>query len=166
MTWMFCAVVALGAPLRASAQQLSYFLQISGIDGESTDDRHANWIDLSSMSFSLASQRPSDFHFTTGVSSATPALLLAAASGQSIPNAVVAVRRGVPNNPDFLTYTLADVVVTSQGNDGSSTGSRQGESFALSYSRLQISYRPQRPDGSYGPPVTSCWDFVAGAPCS
>jgi type VI protein secretion system component Hcp len=60
---------------------------------------------------------------------------------------------------------MTDVVVVSDSVSGNS-GTAPGEQFNLSYSSLQIEYRPLRPDGTYGPPIITCWDFVAGTSCS
>ncbi len=162
------ALLVLALPVRGLAQQVDYFLLISGIAGESTDAQHPNWIDILSTSVgiqSIAQQTTfADFSFVSKVSAASPALLLGAASGQHFPSAVLGVRRGA-GNPDYLKYTLTDVVVTRDVLSGSG-GSIPTENFALSYSMIEIQYRPTRPDGTLGPPITTCWDLTAGGPCS
>jgi type VI secretion system secreted protein Hcp len=152
------------APVPALAQQFSYFMQISGVSGESTDAQHANWIDITSMSGNVQQPQAPTFSFSTRQSTASPPLLLAAASGQVFSTATLAVRRGTPGNPDYLKYTMTNVAVVSDGFSGGSGVPL--EQFQLNFSTLQIEYRQQRPDGSYAPPIITCWDFVAGAPCS
>jgi type VI secretion system secreted protein Hcp len=160
-------LLVIGWPAGSSAQ-VDYFLLISGIPGESTDAQHQDWIDILSTSVGVQSAAPQatfgDFSFVSRESSASPALLLAAASGQQFPSAVLGVRRGA-GNPDYLRYTLTNVTVTRDQISGASS-SVPTEAFALSYSMIQIQYRPQRPDGTLGPPITTCWDLSAGAPCS
>ena len=161
------AVLALAvASLSTQAMaQANTFLQIAGVPGESADAGHLNWIDVSSTSVGVVGPQQQIFHLvTTSVTVASPTLLLATASGQHFSNVVVAVRRGARSNPDYLRYILTDVVVVNYsvvGNDGTAPG----EKFDLTYSALQIEYRQQRPDGTYGPPTITCWDFVLGTPC-
>lgn len=158
------ALAVVSLPTQATAQ-VSYFLQISGVPGESADTGHTGWIDVSMTSIAVVAPQQQPFHFTTGGPSiATPALFLAAASGQHFSTATLAIRRGPNQNPDYLKYIMTDVVVTSDAVGGS-TGASPSEQFNLNYSTLQIEYRQQRPDGSYGPPIVNCWDFVASAPC-
>jgi type VI secretion system secreted protein Hcp len=159
------ALAVASLPTQATAL-VDSFLQISGITGESMDDRHANWIDIQSASLGLASAQQQTFRFVTrNVTLASPALVLAAASGQHSSNAVVAIRRAGVGQPDYLRYILTDVVVVSD-SVGGSDGTAPGEQFTLSFTAIQTEYRQQRPDGSYGPPTITCWDFVLGAPCS
>jgi len=122
---------------------------------------------LSMNTFPIGTVQPPTFDFAAYVSSASPALLRGAASGQQFATATVGVRRGQVGNPDYLKYTMTNVVVVSE--QVSAAGGSSGvplERVTLSYSTLQIEYRQQRPDGTYGPPIITCWDFVAGAPCS
>ena len=161
------AVLALGIaslPTQASGQASS-FLQITGIAGESADAQHQNWIDIQATSVGVVGPQQQVFHFaTSSVSVASPALLLAAVSGQHLSNAVIGIRRGSGGSPDYLRYIMTDVVIVSD-SIAANGASAPGEQINLSYSTLQIEYRQQRPDGTYGPPTVTCWDFVLGAPC-
>jgi len=162
MAVLALAVAAL--PTEASAQASS-FLQITGIAGESGDAQHQNWIDIQSTSVGVLGSQQQIFHFvTSSVSVASPALLLAAVSGQHLSNAVIGIRRGSGASPDYLRYIMTDVVIVSD-SIAANGASAPGEQINLSYSTLQIEYRQQRPDGTYGPPVVTCWDFLVGAPC-
>jgi len=151
-------------PISALAQ-VDYFALISGVTGESVDSQHRNWIDVSSISGGLTAAQTPTLSFSARASTASPYLLLGAASGQPFSNATVAVRRGVTSNPDYLKYVMTNVVLVTDSFGGSS-GSASVEQYQLTYSTLQIEYRMQRPDGTFGPPIITCWDFVAGAPCS
>jgi hypothetical protein len=35
--------------------------------------------------------------------------------------------------------------------------------LSFSFSRIEIAYRPQRPDGTFGPPVSAGWNVTATA---
>jgi type VI secretion system secreted protein Hcp len=162
-------LILLSTPVRALAQQVDYFLLISGISGESVDAQHPNWIDISSTSVGIQGVPPQtsfgDFSFVSKVSSASPALLSGLASGQHFASAVLAVRRRT-QSADYLKYTLTDALVTSDRSASGDASSIPTEAFSLTYSKIQIEYRPTRPDGSLGPPIVTCWDVSAGGPCS
>ncbi|MGH7916467.1 MAG: Hcp family type VI secretion system effector, partial [Candidatus Binataceae bacterium] len=77
---------------------IDYFLKLDGIDGESEDQNHKNWIDV--VSFGWSATQPgtfaqgqggtagkvsmSDLNFQMHTSKATPALMKACASGTHI----------------------------------------------------------------------------------
>jgi type VI secretion system secreted protein Hcp len=165
----FLTSLAIGALAMAtrptSALAQNYFAQISGVSGESQDAQHLNWIDVLSLSGGVVPAQTPSMTFSARSSTASPPLLLGAASGQHFATATLAVRRGAPNNPDYLKYVMTDVVLVNLGFSGSS-GSNPIDQYQLTYSTLQIEYRVQRPDGTYGPPIITCWDFVGGVPCS
>jgi len=151
-------------PIGALAQ-VDYFAQVSGVSGESVDSHHPGWIDVSSIIGGVTAAQTPTLSFSAKASAASPYLLLGAASGQHFSTATVSVRRGLTSNPDYLKYVMTDVVLVSDGFAGSG-GSAAVEQYQMSYSTLQIEYRAQRPDGSWGPPIITCWDFVNGVSCS
>ncbi|MBK8427520.1 MAG: type VI secretion system tube protein Hcp [Lewinellaceae bacterium] len=64
----------------APAAAVDYFLKIEGIDGESTDDKHKQWIDIDSYSLNRAAQTVQIVRRTTSRSSAKIALFCARGS--------------------------------------------------------------------------------------
>ena len=92
-----------------------YFLKIDGIEGESQDKTHKGEIHLESWSWGESQTgtmshgggggagkvNMQDFHFVMGVNKATPKLLLACASGDHIPKAVLTCRKAVRTNRNF-----------------------------------------------------------------
>ena len=83
---------------------VDYFLQITGIEGESMDAKHKGWLDVESWSWGETNRRArpaeagaapgkvqvQDLHVTTRVSKASPKLFLACASGQHMKEAKLA----------------------------------------------------------------------------
>lgn len=146
----------------------SWFLKVDGIVGESVDDRHAGEIEVQSWSWGVATPPASagagrigravvdDFQFTTHVSAASPALLLACANGRHLASATLTgVRSGGAGAPfGFLTYALTDVLVASVRH-GDATGGAPFEQFALHAGSVEITYRGQLPTGAAAPPVTA-----------
>jgi len=56
---------------------------------------------------------------------------------------------------------LTDCLVSLYNQAAVADGDRPMDEFALNYSRIDITYRPQDPDGSLGTPVTAGWDILA-----
>jgi len=154
---------------------VDYFLRIDGIDGDSVDDQHPKWIDVGSWSFGASA--PATSSTTTGTTgkstvsnlnvsaesgSASPKLFLATMTGQ---RANVAMIDGVRNAGDtrqsVIEIRLGDVGVTSYQVSASEW---PFDSFALSFSRITVTFRVPSPDGGVGTAVSAGWDLKAGRP--
>ena len=86
-----------------------YFLQITGVPGESTDAKHKDWIDVESWSWGETNSGSAhagggagagrvsinDFFFTTHVSKASPRLFLKATSPR---NRAQLIKRAAPRH--------------------------------------------------------------------
>lgn len=155
-----------------------YLLEIDGIVGESTDDRHRGWLEIESFSWGLTqltalagggagTGKPSfqDIHFTKLVDKSSPKLFLACASGQHIKKATLVVRRSGQERQEYYKVTLEDVLVSSYQSSGAAGGSAgvggavPVDEFAMNYAKIDFSYRVQKPDGSLEPPVVASWDL-------
>lgn len=151
---------------------VDYFLKIDGIEGESLDAKHVNWIDVDSWSWgedqplqpatgsgaSVGKVHVRDFAFTTRVSKASPKLFLACASGQHLKQAQLVGRKAGKAPQDFLTWTFSDVLVTSYETGGDEDSDAPFDNVALSFSKAAIAYRAQKADGSLDNAVTAGWD--------
>ena len=143
------------------------FLKIAGVQGESTDDKHKNEIDVLSWSWgtstgtaktkrgTIAPQCIQDLALTKFVDSATPQLIMLAVMGQTAKDATLSVRKsGVKEQQEFLILKMTDVMVTSYQTGGSSGNeSPLVDSVMLSFSTIQGEYKKQRPDGTLGDSV-------------
>jgi type VI secretion system secreted protein Hcp len=139
---------------------VDYFLKFDGIKGESTDAKHKDEIDIESWSW--GETRPGrgagsgrvamqDFQFVMKVNKATPALMKACATGQHITSARMTGRKAGKDQQEFLTFTFSDVRVSSYQTTGIGVGDVQpGDQVALNFVKIEVEYRPQRPDGSLG----------------
>jgi len=154
---------------------VDYFLKIDGIAGESADAKHKGAIDIESFGWGETSAGShgagggggagkveiQDLHATTKTSKASPLLLVACASGKHIKEAVLTVRKAGKTQADFLTIRLGDVLISGYQIAG------HGEALpldqlSLSFARLEVEYRTQKPDGSLDTPVKGGWDAKAG----
>ena len=149
-----------------------YFLKIDGIPGESKDPRHRGEIELDSFSWgenhlahagatSAASPAIQDFHVVKHTDKASPLLMLAAASGEHFKSAVLTARRPGTGPQGYLTITLSEVMVSSYHIEAPDGQTWPVDRVALSFARIEMAYRPQRPDGTVGAPVTAGWDVMA-----
>jgi type VI secretion system secreted protein Hcp len=154
------------------------FAKIGDIKGESVDDKHKDEIDVLSFSWGVTNAGSmafgsgggvgkaqfSDFSFTTTTSKASPSLFLACASGQHIKDATITVRRagdGRGSQQDYLVIKMNDVLVSSYNTGGSSGGDRPTESVSMAFAKVELSYSPQKPDGTLDAPITAGWDLKA-----
>lgn len=160
-----------------------YFLEIDGIQGESTDRGHEGAIEL--QSFAWAKTEPGieqtavggpgggggtgkaqvhDIHFTQQVSKASPVLMAACANGKHFKQAKLTVRKATGGNSkgkqsDYLVITLQDASISSYrvaGNDGATPH----DEFTLHFNRMEFSYTPQKADGSADTPVVGVVDVL------
>jgi type VI secretion system secreted protein Hcp len=148
-----------------------FFLQITGVAGESRDAKHKGWIDVEAWSWGETNAGPvsagagsgagrvslQDLAVSTRFSKASPQLFLACATGQHLKEAkLVAVHSGAMQQ-EFLTWTFSDVLVSSYQTGGAG-GDLVTDQVSLTFAKLKVEYKAQNPDGSLGSPVTAGFD--------
>jgi type VI secretion system secreted protein Hcp len=150
------------------------FLKIDGIPGESTDVNHKDEIDI--LSYTWGESQPAtgsasggaaaarvamqDFHFAMRVNKASPKLFLACASGAHIANAILTVRRPGANPVEFLKWTLTNVTVASyQTASNVPAGESPLDQVSFRFAKIEMEYRPVKPDGSLDAPIKAGWDL-------
>jgi type VI secretion system secreted protein Hcp len=129
------------------------FLKIDGIDGESTDDKHKGWIEISSFSWGLAAVESqtgagggagrakfSELVISKKSDKATPALFLSCAKGKHIPQVTIAVRSASnEKREDYLQYKFSDVLISSYQTGGNTQGeSRPLEEVSFKFSAADL----------------------------
>jgi type VI secretion system secreted protein Hcp len=154
------------------------FLKIDGIPGESMDDRHRDEIDV--LSYTWGELQPvvasgsgagagrvtmQDFGFAMRVNKASPKLFLACANGAHIRNATLSVRRPGANPFEFVKWTLTDITVASYQTTGNVVGGDLPmDQVSLRFTKVEVEYSPQRPDGSLDTPIKAGWNLQANRP--
>src|SRR5262245_14986966 len=155
---------------------VDYFLKLAGIDGESHDAQHKDEIDVENWSW-VESQSGTghsggghgagkvvmqDFHFVMRLNKASPKLMLACATGDHIPSAVLTMRKAGGKQQEYAQFTLTDVLVSSFEVKGSSDASRLPENqITLNFAKVEWQYREQKQDGSLGAAVKVGYDAKA-----
>jgi type VI secretion system secreted protein Hcp len=152
---------------------IDYFLKIDGISGESLDSKHKGEIDVESWSWGEANPTPpsgagggggagkvqmQDFNFTTKFSKASPSLMLACASGKHLKSAVLTARKAGKGQQEFLTFSLSDVLVSAYQTGGAEGDVVPADAVSLRFSKIQVEYKQQNPDGSLGSSIKAGWD--------
>jgi type VI secretion system secreted protein Hcp len=152
----------------------NYFLKIDGILGESLDDKHKDEIEVLSWSWGETQEHapsPSggsgagkvamtDLHVSTNISRASPLLLLACASGKHIKSAVLTGRKAGKGQAEFLSFSLSDVLVSGY-QTGGSAAELPLDSISLNFSKIEVSYKRSKADGSLDKAIRAGWDVKA-----
>ena len=111
------------------------FLKIATIPGESTDDKHAGWIEISSFSHGVSQASSGsvssgggrsaercdhqDFSIVKSLDKASPKLALACCKGEHINEVIIELCRSGGDKQKYMEYKLTDVIVSSVRPGGS-----------------------------------------------
>lgn len=162
------------------------FIKFEGVQGESRDEKHKDWIEL--LSFSWGVNQPqsfsssshgsksaeranfSEFNFTKALDKATPHLAFACSSGQHYTKATIEICRSAGTSKQtFMRYTLQDVLVTNYtvngvggGGDGESIPT---ENLQLSYGKVEWNYTmTNQTTGQAMGNISKGWDLTQNKP--
>jgi type VI secretion system secreted protein Hcp len=154
------------------------FLKIDGIPGESTDDKHKDWMEILSFSYSVTqptsgsastsggatAQRANfhDFSIVKALDKASPKIFLACADGTHIKQITVELCRAGGDKVKYMEYKLTNSIISSYRPGGSSHGGEALplEEVAFNYGKIEVTYTQQkRADGAGGGQVSAGWDL-------
>ncbi|CAM5790835.1 Hcp family type VI secretion system effector [Ottowia pentelensis] len=151
------------------------FLKISGVEGESADDKHKKEIDV--LAWDWGATQSGTTHIGTGggsgkvsagdlsvtkyVDSASHALLLACCNGEHYNEAVLVVRKAGKEAVEYVKITMSTVLVSSVHTGGAKDEERLTERVSLNFAKIKFEYTPQNADGSAGATKTAGWDIAA-----
>jgi type VI secretion system secreted protein Hcp len=138
------------------------FAKIGDIKGESVDDKHKGEIDVLSWSWGVSQSGSmshgggggegkahfNDFNFTHNVDKASPVLLKACATGEHIKEATLTVRKAGKGQQEFLIIKMNDILITGVSPSGAGDAAGTAEHVALQFAKVDLEYKPQKPDGS------------------
>jgi type VI secretion system secreted protein Hcp len=156
------------------------FLKVEGIPGESTDDKHKDWIEilsynsgLSQMASATASSSGGattaradfqDFFVAKALDKASPKLAVACADGTHIKEVTLELCRAGGDKLKYMEYKLSNCIVSSCNVGGG--GVEPSETLTFNYGKIQWTYTQQkRADGSGGGNVAAGWDLEKNAKC-
>ncbi len=153
------------------------FLQIDGIKGESTDDKHKDWIEVLSYNWGVSqmasasastsgggtTQRADfqDFSIVKTLDSSSPTLALACAEGRHIKEVRFEMCRAGGDKVKYMEYIMTHCIVSSVSVGGGG-GGEPTESVTFNYGKIEWNYiKQKRADGSAGGNVPGGWDLEA-----
>jgi len=150
---------------------VDYFLKIDGIQGESTDAKHKNEIDLESWSWGETNSGTHaggggggagkvtmrDFHFTMRINKASPKLFLACAGGDHIKVANLVCRKAGKQQQEYLKIKFSDLLISTYETGGSTGEVVPVDQISFNFSKIEITYSAQKPDGTLEAPVIAYW---------
>ena len=152
------------------------FLKITGIDGESTDEKHAGQIEILSYAQSLSQSGGAatsrhggetgsrvdlgDFHVTKVLDKSSPNLYKYCANGKHIPSIIMEIASADEQAHTYAKVSLTDCVVSAVNSGGmsNSEGSRPTEDVAFRFSKIEWEYTPFDNKGNAGAAVKAGWD--------
>lgn len=151
------------------------FLKIDGIPGESTDDKHKDWIEIlsyrqdvsqpasatASSSGGATAERANfgAFSISKAIDKATPKLFEACCTGKHIKDIVIEVCRAGGDKQKYLEIRLEQVIVSSYVQDGGSEFPHEGISFSAGKYKMVYSQQ-KRADGGVAGNVSGGWDLT------
>ena len=156
------------------------FLKISTIPGESTDDKHKDWIEVLSYHWGVSQPASgsastgggrsaercnhSDFSVVKALDKSTAKLVLACCKGEHIKEVTLELCRAAGDKQKYMEYKLSDVIVSGVRPGGSSQGGETLplEEVSFNYGKIELSYTET--DHKTGKPkgdVRANWDLTA-----
>ncbi len=156
------------------------FLKISTIPGESTDDKHKDWIEVLSYSWGVSQQASAsrstggaasaaradlqDFSIVHTLDKASPKLFLACCKGEHIKEVKLELCRATGDKQKYMEYKLNDVLVSSVRPGGSAQGGDPLplEEITFNYGKIELMYTET--DHGTGKPkgdIKANWDLKA-----
>jgi type VI secretion system Hcp family effector len=160
-----------GATLTAAASE-TFYMNVPNVHGEVTARGFEGWIAVTSFDEGFTAVRAPAFGGAGGgrsrfscqsmqlvkpIDKSSPALTMAVALGRVYQEVdLVAVTTGGElGGQEFLKFALHNVIVSGVTWNGDSTTSARFETVSLSPASVEVTYWPQRPDGTLDAPVTA-----------
>jgi type VI secretion system secreted protein Hcp len=154
------------------------FLKIATIPGESTDDKHKEWIEILSYHWS-ASQAPGgaasmtgahsgqrvdigDFSIVKPLDKASPKLFMSCCTGEHISDVTLELCKAGGDKQKYMTYKFSSVLVSSVRPGGNAQGSDALplEEISFRFSKCQLEYIPIDKMGKPQGQVPAGWDLA------
>jgi type VI secretion system secreted protein Hcp len=156
---------------------IDVYLQIDGIKGESTDDKHKDWIECKSVSWSVTQPKSatastggghtaervemSDILITKLADLATPILLQTCAAGKTIPKAKLEFMRADGNGERVKYFEIQlENVLVGDVQPAVSEGDFMQENVGLKFSKVKYMYTQQKVGGGAGGNTSGGWDLA------
>jgi type VI secretion system secreted protein Hcp len=150
------------------------FAKLGDIKGESVDAKHKDEIEVLSFSWGVTNAVNlatgggggsgkatfQDLSIVHSIDKASPKLLQACATGTHLKDATITHRKAGKGQQEFLIVKMNDIIITSVTHGGSS-GQPAPETVTLAFAKVELEYKPQKPDGSLDAGILFKYDLKA-----
>ena len=160
------------------------FVKIDGIPGESSDDKHKGWIEITSFNHGVSQPASSTASSSGGATServnfgafgisklidkSSPKLFEACCTGRHIKEVIIEICRAGGDKQRYLEIKMEQVLISSYSVGGTESGKSEFPSENLSFAPAvyRVTYsQQQRSDGTLGGSVAAGWDLRANKTC-
>ena len=154
---------------------IDVYLQIDGIKGESKDDKHKDWIECSSVHWSMSQPKSatsstcgghtaeraefSDVNLTKAADLASPILAQHCAMGKTIPKVVIEFMRADGGTTVKYYEVVLENVIIAMCAQGVSPGDVMQEQLGLKFGKVTWKYCQQKIAGGAGDNTAGGWDL-------
>jgi type VI secretion system secreted protein Hcp len=149
------------------------FAKLGDIKGESLDAKHKDEIEVLSYSWGVTNagsmghgsgggEGKATFHdlsFVHNIDKATPILMQVCATGTHLKEATITHRKAGKEQHEYMIVKLSDVIVTGVTHGGSGDG--HSENVSLSFAKVALEYKAQKPDGTLDAGIFFKYDLKA-----
>lgn len=153
------------------------FIQLEGIKGESSDEKHKEWIEIQNYGFGAAQPQSNtasssgnlgsarveikNFTFLHNLDIASPKLFEYCCTGMTIPKATITLNRAGGQKEKYMEYKLTDVIVTSVSRDGAADRTQDVplEAVSLGFGKVEMTYSKIGIDGKSAGNASAGWDL-------
>jgi type VI secretion system secreted protein Hcp len=150
------------------------FAKLGDIKGESVDAKHKDEIEVLSFSWGLTNSGATtagggggagkatfqDLSIVHKIDKASPLLMQACATGAHLKEATITHRKAGKEQQDYLIIKMNDIIITGV-TDGDATGQGGSETISLAFAKIDLEYKPQKPDGSLDAGIHFKFDLKA-----
>lgn len=140
------------------------FLKLTGVKGESEDDKHKGENDVLAWSWGMSQSGTmhmgggggagkanfQDLSVTKWVDSGTVTLMQHCSKGTHIPKGMLIVRKAGDKPLEYIKLEIKEIIVSSISTGGSGGEDRLTENVSLNFREWKMSYTPQTEAGAAG----------------
>jgi type VI secretion system secreted protein Hcp len=156
---------------------IDVYLQIDGIKGESMDDKHKDWIECKSVTWSVTQPKSAtastggghtaervemtDIVITKLADLSTPILLQTCAAGKTIQKARLEFMRADGNGERVKYFEIQlENVLVGEVKPSVAEGEFMHEDLGLKFSKVKFMYTQQKISGGAGGNTSGGWDLA------
>lgn len=144
------------------------YAKFDGVSGESTDDKHKEWIEVLSFSWGLSQPTSvssatggrsaervnvSDFSIMKSVDTSTPHLMQRCCDGKHLKSVEIELCLASGDKHPYMKYTFDDCIVSSVQVSGSGGGDKPTEQISVNFGKYKVEYTPVDQQGKAGSKV-------------